>query len=152
MPSLRIGELATESGCAAETIRYYEREGLLPSPVRSAGNYRLYSAAHRARLDFIRNCRALDMTLNEVRALLNIRDLAKDDCSAAHGLLDEHISHVSERIQELQDLERQLKAVRRSCSADSTKHSHCGILDDLGRAVPRLKKRPPHVRGTHKAK
>jgi DNA-binding transcriptional MerR regulator len=63
-----IGELVRELGLPAETIRYYEREGLLPSPERSAGNYRHYTDVHRERLAFIRNCRSLDMTRGSARA------------------------------------------------------------------------------------
>ena len=65
---MKIGELATLTGCPVETIRYYEREGLLPAPSRSAGNYRQYDTAHVERLSFIRHCRSLDMTQEEIRA------------------------------------------------------------------------------------
>ena len=63
--SLKIGELAKQTGCLVETIRYYEREGLLLEPPRSEGNYRLYTDIHSERLQFIRHCRSLDMTLEE---------------------------------------------------------------------------------------
>ena len=72
---MKIGELAKLTDCQVETIRYYEREGLLPEPARSEGNYRLYTQAHVERLTFIRNCRSLDMTLEEIRSLLNLRDI-----------------------------------------------------------------------------
>ena len=61
---MKIGELAKLADCQVETVRYYEREGLLPAPARSEGNYRLYSSEHLERLTFIRNCRTLDMTLD----------------------------------------------------------------------------------------
>ena len=64
---IKIGELARRAQCPAQTIRYYEHEGLLPEPIRTAGNYRVYSRAHIERLSFIRNCRSLDMTLDEIR-------------------------------------------------------------------------------------
>ena len=70
---MKIGELAKLTDCQVETIRYYERERLLPEPARSEGNYRLYTQAHVERLTFIRNCRSLDMTLEEIRSLLNLR-------------------------------------------------------------------------------
>ena len=69
---MKIGELAKATDCAVETIRYYERENLLPAPARSDGNYRLYTQAHVERLTFIRNCRTLDMTLDEIRSLLSV--------------------------------------------------------------------------------
>ena len=77
---MKIGELARRTGCQVETIRYYEREGLLPEPARSPGNYRLYGSAHVERLTFIRHCRALDMTLGEIRTLLMHRDHPERDC------------------------------------------------------------------------
>ncbi len=70
---MKIGELAKLTDCQVETIRYYEKENLLPEPARSEGNYRLYTQAHVERLTFIRNCRSLDMTLEEIRSLLSLR-------------------------------------------------------------------------------
>ena len=67
---MKIGELAAASDTSVETIRYYEREQLLPEPARSASNYRLYTQAHVERLAFIRHCRALDMPLNDIRQLI----------------------------------------------------------------------------------
>lgn len=98
---LRIGALAERSDCAIETIRYYEREGLLPKPLRSAGNYRIYGGKHVERLLFIRHCRYLDMTLDEVRRLLRFCEAPLESCLQVNALLDEHIEHVAERITEL---------------------------------------------------
>ena len=148
---LKIGELARRAQCPAETIRYYEREGLLPQPTRTAGNYRLYGREHLERLAFVRNCRALDMALDEIRQLLRVRDIPQENCEAAHRLLDEHIAHVATRVAELQQLERQLKALRRQCSP-AREEAACGILDGLGRRAVTTpqKKAAPHVRGTHR--
>src|SRR6516165_8604835 len=111
----RIGDVVRRAQCPAQTIRYYEREGLLPRPIRTASNYRLYGHAHIELLSFIRHCRSLDMTLKEIRQLLRLREVPQANCDAAHRLLDEHIAHVAVRIEELQALERQLKALRREC-------------------------------------
>lgn len=92
---MKIGELAKLTDTQVETIRYYEREGLLPAPARSDGNYRLYTQAHMERLSFIRNCRSLDMTLEEIRNLLNLRDSPQDQCESVNALIDEHIEHVT---------------------------------------------------------
>ena len=148
---LKIGDLAKRAQCPAETIRFYEREGLLPEPTRTAGNYRLYSRAHVERLAFIRNCRSLDMTLEEIRQLLRVRDVPGENCDAAHQLLDEHIAHVATRVAELQQLERQLKVLRRQC-APARVEKKCGILDGLGRGATAGagKKSALHVRGTHR--
>ena len=79
---MKIGELAKLTDCQVETIRYYEREGLLPEPARSEGNYRLYTQTHVERLTFIRNCRSLDMTLEQIRRLLNLRDSPQEQCES----------------------------------------------------------------------
>lgn len=126
---MKIGELAKLTNAQVETIRYYEREGLLPAPARTDGNYRLYTQAHVERLTFIRNCRSLDMTLEEIRSLLSLRDSPQDQCESVNTLIDEHIEHVSARIASLQGLQTQLLDLRQRCS-DSTQ-DHCAILDRL---------------------
>jgi len=130
---LKIGALAQLAGCLVETIRYYERKGLLPAPVRSEGNYRLYGEAHVERLQFIRHCRSLDMSLDEIIVLLDFRDTPERDCAGVDALLDRHIGHVAERIKELKALQVQLKQLRGQCdSAHSTRE--CGILQGLSGA------------------
>jgi DNA-binding transcriptional MerR regulator len=95
---IRIGDLAKRSGCEVVTIRYYEKEGLLPKPARSGGNFRLYGEAHIERLQFIRHCRSLDMTLSEIRALLGLRDNPAQDCGEVITLLEAHIQQVEMRV------------------------------------------------------
>ena len=126
---MKIGELAKLTDAQVETIRYYEHEGLLPAPARSDGNYRLYTQAHVERLTFIRNCRSLDMTLEEIRSLLNLRDSPQDQCVSVNALIDEHIQHVNDRIASLQALQTQLLDLRQRCSDGAP--DHCGILDRL---------------------
>jgi Cd(II)/Pb(II)-responsive transcriptional regulator len=127
---LRIGELAKHTGCLVETIRYYEREGLLLEPARSEGNYRLYTNVHVERLQFVRHCRSLDMTLEEIRNLLKFRDAPDENCSQVDALLDEHIEHVSKRIKELRFLQKDLGKLRSLCErAQATKD--CRILQSL---------------------
>ena len=148
---IRIGELSRLTFCPVETIRYYERDGLLPSPARSEGNFRLYNKQHVERLSFIRRCRTLDMTLDEIRVLLSFRDAPNENCQAVNEMLDAHIGHVATRIHELQRLERQLKRLRRQCSA-SRQAKDCGILHDLEQPLAkssRGKTRTAHVLGTH---
>ncbi|UFH49635.1 Cd(II)/Pb(II)-responsive transcriptional regulator [Pseudomonas sp. KNUC1026] len=127
---MKIGELAKATDCQVETIRYYEREGLLPPPARSEGNYRQYTLSHAERLTFIRNCRVLDMTLDEIRSLLDLRDSRIDPCEQVNALVDEHIQHVRARIQGLQALESQLVELRHRCDAPSASEA-CGILRRL---------------------
>jgi len=151
--SLKIGELAELAQCPPETIRFYEREGLLEHPHRTASNYRVYSRAQVQRLAFIRNCRSLDMTLEEIRELLRLQAVSQENCTAAHQVLDEHIAHVAARVTELQQLERQLKALRRRCKTTVAKQ-HCAILDDLGQSSGSGKVGKGgvhHVSGAHSA-
>jgi len=127
---MKIGELATATDTPVETIRYYERAGLLAAPARSEGNYRLYGEAHLRRLAFIRRCRALDMTLDEVRALLDFIDDPAPDCAHVDALLDEHIGHVTDRIAELRRLQRALRTLRARCGQMGAGGA-CGILQGL---------------------
>jgi Cd(II)/Pb(II)-responsive transcriptional regulator len=130
MPLMKIGELAAATGTAVETIRYYEREGLIAEPGRSEGNYRLYGEPHAQRLTFIRRCRSLDMTLDEIRALLRFKDAPAADCGDVNSLLDEHIGHVAHRIEELQGLAVQLRELRSQCRT-ARAGADCGILKGL---------------------
>lgn len=151
MPNLKIGSLAQQTGCQVETIRYYERKGLLLNPVRSSGNYRLYGDEHVERLRFIRQCRSLDMALEEIRALLKFRDAPEENCRDVNKLLDEHIEHVVRRIAELQSMEKDLRKLRRQCVKTSAAKD-CAILNELGQERKRsMPKRPlaGHVGTTH---
>lgn len=149
---MKIGELATATQTQVETIRYYEREGLLPQAPRSEGNYRIYGPDHVERLGFIRHCRSLDMTLDEIRVLLRFKDSPSEDCGDVNALLDEHIGHVAARIRELRALEKQLKALREQCVV-AQDAGHCGILSGLSRPVAPPPDEPsparPHVAGSH---
>lgn len=131
---MRIGELARLAGTNVDTIRYYERDGLLPVPARSEGNYRIYGEVHVQRLFFIRRCRSLDMTLDEIRILLHFKESPQENCSDVNHLLDRHIGHVAQRIQELHELEGQLIDLRERCG-EARVAAHCGILDELSQTV-----------------
>lgn len=148
---LRIGELAKRTNCQIETIRYYEREGLLHAPERTDGNYRLYQDAHVERLRFIRQCRSLDMALDEIRTLLRFCDAPEKNCGEVNELLDEHIGHVARRVAELKVMEKQLKQLRRQC-IQARAAKDCGILNELAQATNRRILREPrtgHLSGTH---
>ena len=146
---MKIGELARLAGTNVETIRYYERDGLLPVPARSEGNYRIYGEPHVQRLFFIRRCRGLDMTLDEIRVLLHFKESPQENCADVNRLLDRHIGHVAQRMQELQELERQLKDLRERCG-EARDAAHCGILDGLSQAIVPGGKTASHVQGTHR--
>lgn len=147
---MRIGHLAEATGTPVETIRFYEREGLIPSAQRSDNNYRIYTAAHAERLAFIRHCRNLDMALDEIRSLLRLRDAPPEDCGEVNHLLDEHIGHVAKRIRELRALEKDLKALRARCSSPHP-IDECGILNQLDSVAAQGSKAATHrhIRGSH---
>lgn len=127
---MKIGELAAATGIQIDTIRFYERQGLLPAPGRSDGNYRVYQREHAERLRFIRHCRALDMNLDEIRALLGFKDGPAGSCGGVNEFLDQHIAHVQERMRELRKLERDLRKIRQRCG-EQRDTSQCGILSEL---------------------
>lgn len=127
---MKIGELANAARCTTETVRFYEREGLLVKANRTEANYRHYDATHLERLRFIRNCRALDMTHEEIRGLLRLKDAPAEDCGAVNTLLDDHIGHVDARIAELLHLKQQLGALRQQCQVKQAVDA-CGILRGL---------------------
>lgn len=129
---LTISSLARRAACSVETIRFYEREGLLPPPRRTDANYRLYDDVHVERLTFIRRCRSLDITLGEIRTLLNVRDVPDGNCAEVNILIDAHIGQVEARIAELERLREQLKALRHLCGAGRDVR-RCGILESLSR-------------------
>jgi DNA-binding transcriptional MerR regulator len=125
-----------------ETIRFYERKGVLSAPARGENNYRQYLPIHAERLGFIRHCRNLDMTLAEIRALIDLRESRAKDCGDINELLEKHIGHVAERIRELRMLKRDLEALRAQCTSP---HSvlECGILNGLDRAAVKATAKPP---------
>lgn len=116
--------------CTPETVRFYEKEGLLPEPARTESNYRHYHAEHLERLRFIRNCRTLDMTHDEIRALLAFMDQPQGSCAPVNNLLDEHIRHVDTRLAELDRLRAQLVDLRQRCEHAQTVPD-CGIIQGL---------------------
>jgi Cd(II)/Pb(II)-responsive transcriptional regulator len=136
MMNMRIGELAKLTGCQPETIRFYEQKGLLPSPVRSDANYRLYDAAHAERLHFIRRCRALGISLDEVQILLGFHDHPDRPCGGVNELVDQHIGQIERQIAELGTLRAELSQLRAKC--DSTRPAACcEILKQLSHTEQR---------------
>jgi len=124
----RIGEAAHASGVSAANIRYYEKQGLMAPQARGDNSYRLYSDADVHTLRFIRLCRAMDMSLDEVRTLLGLDLRSKTDCDAACVALDDHLGHVRERLRELRALEKDLLALRNSCDGSD---AQCHIIEAL---------------------
>lgn len=132
--SLRISDLAKLTDCQPVTIRYYEAQGLLPKPMRNDSNYRVYGPPHVERLQFIRHCRSLDMSLEEIHQLLALRDNPANACDQVNALIDQHIDQVQQRIEELYKLQHHLTSLRDSCG-ESRSVQDCGILQHIAQEI-----------------
>lgn len=126
---MRIGRLARECGVSVETIRYYERVGVLPPPARGTNNYRQYTGAHRARLGFVRRARELGFSLEEVRSLLALADGRRYTCAQVRELGRAHLQSVRDRLRDLQRMEASLAALVAGC--DGAGVPECHLLDSL---------------------
>src|SRR5512146_639820 len=133
MESLGIGALAKRGGVRIDTVRYYERSGLLTPKTRLASGYRRYSAAEVARLRFIRRAQALGFTLNEIRELLALsshRDVARVKRAAQQKVID-----VEQRIASLQRIRQGLVSLIEACPGHG-RAQNCPILKALGSEAP----------------
>ena len=127
--SLRIGDLAGATATRVETIRWYEKVGMIAAPARSEGNYRLYDDAALARLSFIRRARNLGFSLDQVRALLAVAGDGAGDCGAIDGLAQRHVAEIDRKIADLRALRRELKALLASCQGGTV--ADCRIVEAL---------------------
>lgn len=127
---LTIGDLGKATNSKVETIRYYERIGLLPRPPRTAGNYRTYGQAELDRLSFIRRARDLGFSLDQVRALLALSDDRTCDCAGIDRIARAHLREVDRKLADLSALRRELKAVIDSCRGGIV--ADCRIIEALG--------------------
>lgn len=130
---LTIGDLGKATGTKVETVRYYERVGLLPKPDRSPSNYRSYGPAELGRLSFIRRARDLGFSLDQVRALLGLSDDRTRDCAGIDRIANEHLREVDRKLADLAALRRELKAVIDSCDGGTV--AECRIIEALGPAT-----------------
>ena len=135
-PRHRIGNAARLSGVPPANIRYYEKEGLLPPQARADNRYRLYSDEEVHRLRFVRLCRAMDMSLDEVRTLLALDVAAPTADHAACATLDEHLDHVRTRLAELRTLEQELLALRERCDGTGGRSHVIETLHERAGADP----------------
>lgn len=126
---MKIGELAARCECPAETIRYYEKIGLLPASQRAANGYRHYSEHHYKWLKFILRSRELGFTQDQVRRLATIAHLSEPPCDQVHGLFVDHVGEVREKLRELKRMERALVRLKAKCK-DGSLHD-CPVIDEL---------------------
>ena len=136
---MKIGELARATGTHIETIRYYERIGLLPAPDRTAANYRSYGKAHRARLAFVRHSRELGFTIEEIRSLLDLSDHPGRDCGEADRIATRHLEQVEGKIAGLILLRDELSRIVGRCRGGLA--GDCRVIEALSDHA--------HCRGEH---
>ncbi len=126
---LTIGKAAELTGCNIETIRFYEKQALLPPAERSPGGHRLYSAQQVARLGFIRRSRELGFSMDEIRQLLSLVDGNAVSCEQVKSVADGHLADIRARIEDLRKMERSLKQLSARCSGADI--PECPIIEAL---------------------
>ena len=126
---MKIGALARKTGTTAETIRYYERTGLLEEPPRTAGNYRDYGPTELARLRFIRRSRDLGFTMAEVRQLLSLSDDPSQSCEAVDSIASLHLREVDRKLGDLRKLRTELRHMVDDCQHGAV--GECRIIEVL---------------------
>lgn len=126
---MRIGELAGRASVDVQTVRYYEREGLLEAPSRTSSGYRAYGPQHLERLNFVRHCRSLDMPLAEIKRLIDLSSDARVSCEEVDALVRVHLDRVRAKRAALQQLEGKLEVLSSQC-ASGHRIADCGILGE----------------------
>lgn len=126
---MSIGSLSQKAGVHIETIRYYEREGILPKARRTEGGHRFYREADVKRLGFIRRSRDLGFTIKEIRSLLSLVDIGDYTCAQIHDLTVQHVDEVRKKIADLRKMEQVLSAMVAQCNRGAI--PECPIIDAL---------------------
>ena len=123
------GDLARATGCNIETIRYYEKTGLLPDPPRTDAGYRIYSAAHATRLRFILRARELGFSMEDIRGLMGLEDGATPTCAEVKERTERHLADVRAKIADLRRIEKVLSVTAARCSGEDV--PDCPVLETL---------------------
>ena len=129
MAGLTIGKVSERTGCNIETIRYYEKEGLLPPPGRSAGGHRLFSTELVDRIVFIKRCRELGFPMVEIRQLLSLVDQEHASCEKVKQIAEHHLQEIEARIEDLVRMEKTLHGLVNRCSGKDV--PDCPIIQAL---------------------
>lgn len=130
---LTRGDLARVTACNIETIRYYEKAGLLPDPPRTGAGYRIYSAAHASRLRFVLRARELGFSMDDIRGLLGLEDGTAPTCAEVKERTDRHLADIRAKIADLQRMEAVLAATASRCSGAEV--PECPVLDAISATV-----------------
>ena len=132
MGYMQIGELAQRTETSTETLRYYEVEGLLPLPRRSASGYRLYTEPDVARVHFIRRARAMDFSLKEIGELLSLQvEKEVTTCGEVKSFAEHKLAEIDRKIVELEKMKAALKQITETCAGGQASAVHCTILNAL---------------------
>lgn len=126
---MNIGAISARTEVHIETIRYYERIGILPKPSRSTGGHRLYTEAHERRLVFIRRSRELGFSLDQVRTLIDLAERANQDCAEVYRVAVKHLDDIRQKLADLQRMERVLKSMAAECAHGTI--PDCPIIEAL---------------------
>lgn len=129
---LTRGDLARATGCNIETIRYYEKAGLLPDPPRTGAGYRIYSATHARRLRFILRARELGFPMEDIRGLMGLGDGTAPTCAEVKERTDRHLADIRAKIEDLKRMEAVLAATASRCSGAEV--PDCPVLDAISRS------------------
>ena len=127
---MKIGELSKTSGCSIQTIRFYEKEGLLSDPERTEGNFRLYDVTALKQLEFVKHCRSLDISLIDIKRLIDLKNKPEESCSSVNALIAQQLALVNKRMKELKALKNELQQMASTCNSDNT-IGGCGIIKSL---------------------
>ncbi|GAC34297.1 MULTISPECIES: Cd(II)/Pb(II)-responsive transcriptional regulator [Paraglaciecola] len=127
---MKIGELSKKSGCSIQTVRFYEKQHLFKACNRTEGNYRIYDASSLSTLRFIKQCRSLGLTIIEIKQLLDTKMNPDRSCTSVNNLIHQHMTDVTKRIEELNELKQTLTDMALACS-DNRKVKECGVLQML---------------------
>lgn len=130
MEGLRIGEVADGAGVNLQTVRFYERRGLLPKPDRTASNYRSFDADAVRRVRFIKRAQELGFTLKEIKELLSLRAKPQGSCTAVYSRAEEKAAEIDDKLRALQAIRRALTKLMDEC-VNRGEVSECPILDAL---------------------
>jgi DNA-binding transcriptional MerR regulator len=127
---MKIGDLAGQSGVDVQTLRFYEKEGLLAAPARTPSGYRSYGPEHVEQLQFVRHCRSLDMSLADIRRLVALSRDKAVSCDDVDALVRAHLERVRAKRQALEAVEARLASLSQQCGAGH-RIADCGVLEEL---------------------
>ena len=130
MTGYLISQVAQLTQMSRDTLRFYEKKGLIQPPLRGDNGYRYYSEQSIKRLTFIQHCRALDMSLMEIQTLVDLEQQPNANCSAVNELIQQHLTELDQKIEALNALRQQLQKLNQSCQVPNT-INHCQILKIL---------------------